>query len=424
MAGAVELGNNTYNYYTATPVQIGIDTDWAYISAGNGHVMGLKANGTLWAWGRNDSGQLGNGEYTIYSNHIPQQIGNDTDWDYISAGHIHSCAIKTNGTLWTWGANQSGQLGNGTIDVDFNEVTIPTQVGIDTDWKMVCGSSDNTAAIKKNGTLWVTGEGNHGEIGDGFENDQVFFTQAGTDTDWDTVTFGGFAGAALKTNGTLWSWGWNSSGQLGSGSIGHILSPVMIDAGKWQSVVKGMNYFTGAIKDDGSLWTWGYNYYGAVGNGQSYNPGFDSTVKQLYQIPSGGGWQSYQGGGDYSVALKKDGSLWEWGYNYYGELGFNLEGNVIDEPIQVMAPCALATTSTNQKAALTVYPNPTQGTLHLYGIDGASMENISITDALGKTVLTHKGSTNNLNVTQLPAGIYFIKATTPSGVLIQKFIKQ
>lgn len=420
-----ELGNNTYDYYTATPVQIGTDADWAYISAGNGHVMGLKANGTLWAWGRNDSGQLGNGDYTTYSNHIPQQVGTDTDWAYISAGHIHSCAIKTNGTLWTWGANQSGQLGNGTIDVDFNPVITPLQVGTDTDWKMVCGSSDNTVAIKTNGTLWVTGEGNHGEIGNGFENDQVFFTQAGTDTDWDTVTFGGFAGAALKTNGTLWSWGWNTYGELGSGSIGHILSPVMIAEGKWQSVVKGMNYFTGAIKADGSLWTWGYNYYGAVGNGQSYNFGFGSTVTQLYQIPSEGGWQSYQGGGDYSVALKEDGSLWAWGYNYYGELGFNLEGNIVDEPVQVMASCRLAAAiATNQKVTLAVYPNPAQGTLHLSGIDGAEIEDISITDALGKTVLTHKGYTSELNVAQLPAGIYFLKAETRSGVLAQKFIKQ
>lgn len=418
--GTGSLGNSTYNYYTATPIQIGFDNDWTAISAGNGHCMALKANGSLWTWGSNQSGQLGFGNNIPYQTSSPQQVGSENDWTFISAGHLHSSAIKADGSLWTWGYNIAGQLGNGTAGIN-NFNAVPEQVGTDTDWKLVCASFYNTVAIKTNGTLWVTGEGSHGEIGNGLSADQVFFTQAGTDTDWDTVTFGGFAGAALKINGTLWSWGHNSFGELGSGTTGHILSPVLIATGKWKSVVKGMNYFTGAIREDGSLWTWGYNYYGTVGDGQSYDFNEGSTVTQMYQVPSETGWQSYQGGGDYSVALSQDGSLWVWGYNYTGELGFNLEGNVIDEPVQVTAPCALVATVTNQKKALALYPNPAHDVLYIEGTEPITA--LTVSDITSKMLLSQKTG-NSINVQQLPAGIYFITAETPSGNLVQKFIKQ
>lgn len=402
----------------AIPVQIGTDDDWSAVSSGNGHNMALKTDGTLWAWGRNDSGQVGNGIITIFPNPAPVQIGTDSDWAFICAGHVHSTAIKNNGTLWTWGANNTGQLGIGTIDTGIPQTIIPAQVGTDTDWKFIDASWTQNVALKTDGSLWEWGVNAYLPMSNGSVTPVLNPIQIGTATDWAQAAVGGFAISAIKEDGTLWSWGFNFSGGVGVGNNTNIMEPQQIGSDKWKSVVRGMNYFAGAIKEDGTLWTWGYNYYGAVGNGATDN------ATAPVQIASDVAWKSYQGAGDYSVALKEDGSLLVWGYNWYDELGFNLEGNTVLNPALVETCTTTAGLNENLLTQIFLYPNPTSNILNLTNADNISIEKLIVIDPTGKVVITQNGNSHQLDVQQLPAGMYFLHVTASEGSQHIKFIKQ
>ncbi len=121
----------------------------------------MREGGTLWSWGRHDDGRLGE-ERNFWERLSPNQIGTDTDWASVAAGSDHSVAIKTDGTLWTWGDNEHGELGDGTT-IDRPE---PVQIGDDA-WKQVSGGWDFTVGIRADGTLWAWGQNNYGQLGDG-----------------------------------------------------------------------------------------------------------------------------------------------------------------------------------------------------------------------------------------------------------------
>jgi alpha-tubulin suppressor-like RCC1 family protein len=145
--------------YGNIPIQIGTANDWQSIYAGCGHSFAIKTNGTLWAWGWNSIGQLGTGT----NSHVPIQVGTSTNWQSASAGGTHSVALKTDGTLWAWGSNQYGQLGNGTT----NNSYVPIQIGTATDWQNVsAGLYWHTTALKTDGTLWAWGDNEYGQLGD------------------------------------------------------------------------------------------------------------------------------------------------------------------------------------------------------------------------------------------------------------------
>jgi hypothetical protein len=188
------------------------DTDWASVAAGSYHTMAIKTDGTLWAWGANWAGQLGNG--TLVDTDTPVQIGYGNDWASVAAGYYHTVAIKTDGSLWAWGSNEEGQLGDGTNESKDG----PTQIGPDTDWASVAAGYYHTVAVKTNGTLWAWGYNEEGQLGDGTNESKNTPTRIGADTDWVSVAAGEGHTVAVKTNGTLWAWGYNAEGQLGDGS--------------------------------------------------------------------------------------------------------------------------------------------------------------------------------------------------------------
>ena len=308
-----QLGDGTTNY-KSIPTQIGSDTSWSNIAAGSSHTVAIKTNGTLWAWGNNENKELGDG--TNISKSIPTQIGSDTSWSSITVGYDYTVAIKSNGTLWGWGANWSGQLGDGTTD----SKSVPTQMGNDTHWLSITAGDWHTIAIKTDETLWSWGNNNYGQLGDGTTNDKSIPTQIGSDINWSSIDAGHSHALALKNNGTsisLYTWGKNDYGQLGNGTTTTTNKnfPTQIGTNTfWKSVTAGV-YHTVAIKNDGTLWAWGYNYYGQLGDGTT-------TTKYLpTQIGTDTSWKSVTTGVYHTVAIKNDGTLWAWGNNYYGELG-------------------------------------------------------------------------------------------------------
>lgn len=271
--------------------------------------LALKSDGTLWSWGFNGDGRLGIGN--LNDQKIPVRIGAESDWRKISIQRSHSLAIKANGTLWSWGANSDGQLGDGT----FLNRTTPVQVGSDTDWVEVIAGDFFSYAIKSNGTLWAWGRNNYGQLGDGSTQRKSTPTQIGTDTDWSSLSCGFAHILALKDDGTLWSWGLNDVGQLGDGTVLNKTTPGQIGLDvNWKAIAAGATHSV-AVKTDGTLWCWGSNYSGQLGDATLV----DKTAP--IQIGLEDDWVKIDGGYSSTMAVKMDGTLWGWGYNSTGQLG-------------------------------------------------------------------------------------------------------
>ena len=149
----------------STPTQLSPDTDWETLATGAAHALALKTNGTLWAWGEGFNGQAGDNLTLLYFRDTPRQIGTET-WSYIACGFQQSFAIKSDGTLWAWGRNDFGQLGDGTTI----ERRQPVQIGTDTDWVAVAAGYRHGAALKSNGALYTWGYNNFGQLGTGADS--------------------------------------------------------------------------------------------------------------------------------------------------------------------------------------------------------------------------------------------------------------
>jgi gliding motility-associated-like protein len=327
-----QLGDGT-NIDKNIPTQIGIANNWASINAGGFQTIAIKTDGTLWAWGINDYGQLGDG--TNIDKNIPTQIGTNNNWANISAGAGHTVAIKQDGTLWAWGENNFGQLGDGT-NIDKN---IPTKIGTDNNWASIDAGGFQTIAIKTDGTLWAWGNNAFGELGDGTNINKNTPIQIGTSNNWIHISSGYDYSGAIKADGTLWAWGINVNGQLGDGTNVNKYIPTPIGtANNWASIGAG-NGHTVALKTDGTLWAWGDNSYGQLGDGTNNNTNtpIQSTTNN---------WISISTTYDYTIALKADGTLWAWGYNAAGQLGdgTNIDKNKPSLIINGCNPCPVATT--------------------------------------------------------------------------------
>ncbi|MEO8065912.1 MAG: GLUG motif-containing protein [Candidatus Doudnabacteria bacterium] len=284
---------------------------WISVSAGERFVLAIKDDGTLWAWGNNFSGQLGQGDNIPLS--FPTQVGADTDWQSVSAGSAHSLAIKTDHTLWAWGDNSSGQLGQG----DTVNLSDPTQVGADTDWQSVSAGTGHSLAIKTVGTLWAWGDNENGQLGLADNDPRDIPIQVGIGTLWQSVSAGAAHSLAIKTDQTLWAWGDNSSGQLGLADNDPRNIPIQVGIGTlWQSVSAGpRSSHTIALKSDNTLWAWGFNETGQLGLG-------DAVARNTpIQVGIGADWQSISAGEANTIALKSDNTLWVWGHNDFGQIG-------------------------------------------------------------------------------------------------------
>jgi alpha-tubulin suppressor-like RCC1 family protein len=245
--GQLGLGNTTNQ---SNPTQVGTDTDWLQVSAGGYLCAAIKTTGTLWAWGYNDRGQLGQGDTTNRSS--PVQIGARTAWSTISAGLQMCAAIDTDNYLWTWGFASSTKLGLG--DNDQVHKSSPTQVGSET-WSTVSTpvTKHSTMAIRTNGTLWGWGANSYGELGLNDTSTRSSPVQVGGLTTWSSVYVGNNNSHGITTTGELWSWGRNGYGRLGLGEVGNSApqsksSPVQVGTdATWLSVAAG-RYVTSALK--------------------------------------------------------------------------------------------------------------------------------------------------------------------------------
>tara|TARA_R100000988_G_C3990786_1_gene162558 strand:- start:42 stop:1574 length:1533 start_codon:yes stop_codon:yes gene_type:complete len=300
MGGSGQCGNNVETQTRSSPIQVGTDENWAMVSIGPGHTLGVKSDGTAWSWGYGDDGALGLGIGNARRS-SPTQIGTDNTWsDYITVGEYWNVAIKTNGTLWSWGAGQSGRP-LGQNQASFLGESSPKQVGTDSTWaKLGINGSNNSMvmAIKTNGTLWSWGRNTNGNLGQNNTQQLSSPTQVGSETTWNEVSVGFYESTVLatKTDGTLWAWGRNNQGQCGKNmTTTGFSSPAQIPGTDWTtgrgdfafSAAGDMSY---ATKTDGSLWAWGRGEAGQLGQGESSGgPSRSSPI----QVPGG---TNYSGG--------------------------------------------------------------------------------------------------------------------------------
>jgi len=276
---------------------------------------------SLWSWGANRSGRLGDGSNLVRRE--PTSIGSGT-WQAVAATRAHTMAIAADGSLWGWGKNLKGQLGDGTTE----ERHSPVQIGIDTSWKVVATGGSHTAAIRSDGSLWTWGL--YSQLGGPFSINRAIPAQLGADS-WRAVTAGPLHTAAIKTDGTLWTWGSPANGRLGhEGAQKHLPtsshwtyeSPVRVGGDRWEAVAAGHSHTLG-IKSDGTLWAWGKNSYGQLGDGTTDDRDRPTKV-------GSDTWRSVAAGFGFSLAIKADGTLWTWGWNRHNQLG---DGTTIDRHV-------------------------------------------------------------------------------------------
>lgn len=266
------------------PIQVGTDTDWRKVTAGIVHTIALKNNGTLWGWGNNSGCELHATPANPYPNDYyvqPIQLSPDNTWEDITAGGPRTFGIKKDGTLWARGRNSGYGLGIG-----FGEnmcITNFTKIGTDTDWKKIftSASGDFTLALKTNNTLWGWGDNVQGAVGNGTSTFVQSPVQIGADT-WKDVATGQSYSVGIKSNGTLWGWGrgcWDSTG--GIITPAHSLSPVQVGNDIDWVRVYGGHCVSLAQKADGSVWAWGG--YGNIWSGGASTSSLQPLL--MFQCP-------------------------------------------------------------------------------------------------------------------------------------------
>ena len=414
--GQLGLGNNTNK---TTPTQIGTASNWVFVSAGYSTSFAIKTDGTLWGWGDNQFSKIGDGTSTNRT--APVQVGTATNWVSVDSKN-NTLALRSDGTLWGWGFNSTGQLGDGTT----TDKAIPTQIGTSTDWMSVSAGADATVALKTNGTLWSTGYNTSGQLGNGLSGAYSWnptihtFTQIGTDTDWQKISMGNTHTLAIKTNGTLWVWGSNDKGQLGDGTTTLKNVPTQIGTGTDWNKVSATTSHSLAIKTDGTLWAWGNNSYGQLGNGTSSSTVVGTTPAQ---IGTGTTWSDVFSRAQLSAALKTDGSFSGWGYNGSGQLG-NGSTSSATAPVAIACPVTLSSQDFSDVTTFSVYPNPANDFISIKNDQNLPIEFISIIDLTGKKVFEQKENTSSINVQQLESGLYIIQITSDGKNYQNKFIKR
>ena len=433
-----QMGVPSVSERTAEWSLVGSDKDWKLAVGGKAYAFLMKEDGTLWAVGTAESGVQGTN--TSMSNRTPAQIGTDSDWAYVAAVRFWGYtgfAIKTDGTLWGWGSNNSYQLCNGTTTGS----TVPVQIGTDNDWKMITSCDYPVLAIKTDGTLWGWGNNVNGGLGIANTNGVNYDTpvQIGTDNDWAFVQAISNRTYAVKTDGTLWATGSNSNNILGFNQpeeelesnvyefrqVTAVTEPVISVSGceETVSVATGTN---GVIEH---VYMWGWNSDGALGDnngrlwqGSSANIPLETTpVSPL--LPEGVTFSVVSSGQSYSLALASDGTLYGWGRNKGGQLGDGTDYDVLQlsyykKPFEIECP-------QNEVGAVTGVRN--DGMVKFDGTYIMAQEpisNVYVYGINGQTVMQRDVVEGTYGLDNLAKGVYLLQYENNGERFVQKIVRR
>ncbi|MCL2788082.1 MAG: Ig-like domain-containing protein [Micrococcales bacterium] len=300
--------------------------EFTAIAAGYAAGYALEENGRIWAWGYNNYGQLGNGNDTNSSAPVPMQAtpGPLPKFTAIAAGPATGYALDEGGDIWAWGRNNFGQLGDGTnVPHSLSPVRVRAASGVLPVFTAIAAGGLSSYALDKQGEVWAWGYNSNGQLGDGTTTDSRtpvrLHAASGTLPEFTAIAAGGYTAYALDKAGGVWAWGNNSDGQLGDGTTTDSKTPVRV----WNPTgvrfaAIGSGAAAGyALDDTGAVWAWGRNDNGQLGNGTS-TPSLTPVRVSSGTLPK---FTAIGQGADTGYALGERGDLWAWGSNYYGQLG-------------------------------------------------------------------------------------------------------
>ncbi|MGO9138738.1 MAG: carboxypeptidase-like regulatory domain-containing protein [Syntrophales bacterium] len=327
--------NNSDHYVQVINTDLSPFTGVTAVAAGYDHTVALKNDGTVWAWGSNSNGQLGNGPGL--DSYFPVQVGGLSGVTAVAAGYQFTIALQNyalNTTIWTWGVNNHGQLGNNSTTPS----SIPVQVSQTSGLLNVIGVAagyDHAVALMNatGGIIWTWGNNGNGELGIGTTTDSYIPVQVGGLANIMAIAAGNAFTIALRNdppNTDVWTWGSNYNGQLGDGATSDVYTPVAVSGMSGTGAIGVAAGYDHAVvmKTDGTVWAWGGNSHGQLGNGTT-----TGSVTPV-QVSGMSGVEAIAAGYFDTAALKIDSTVWTWGYNAYGQLGNN---SMIDSLIPVQA---------------------------------------------------------------------------------------
>lgn len=294
---SLNFSSESYANFSVQPkVSVGVWSSYA-----------LKSDGTVWAWGNNGSGRLG--DNTTTSRLVPTQISTLSSIIDIASGEAHGLALKSDGTVWSWGRNNVGQLGDGTITTRKSPVQVPNLNNVIS----IAANEDSSFALKSDGTLMAWGSNSYKKLGIGnITSSQKSPVPVHNLSNVTKMTMGLKNGAAIKQDGSLWTWGQNDNGQIGDNTIIDRNSAVQVTALNSVVFVAAGNLNMMAIKSDGTVWNWGeYKTNGSIDYTQYREP-------HLVPINNARFIATNQGR---AFVIKNDNTLWAFGYNIGGKNG-------------------------------------------------------------------------------------------------------
>lgn len=394
-----ELGNGVNGTVEHHPVEVSGLTGITAIGGGVNFTVSLKNDGTSWTWGSNAEGELGNGSMAGFSN-VPVQVSLLSDITSIARGIQHAVALRSDGTVWDWGYNGFGQLGNVNIGSFSN---VPVQVSGLTDIVAIAGGAYHSLAIRNDGTVWGWGYNGSGELGNGNNTNSTVPVQVSGLTDVKAIACGNSFSLALRNDSTVWAWGSNLEGELGNGTNTGSYFAVQVSGLTKVIAIAGGVHHSLALKNDGTVWTWGYNVYGQLGNGTNT----DSNIP--VQVSSLSGIVAVAAGYGHSLAMKNNGTVWDWGYNNFGQLG---NGNNTDSniPLEVSGLCQVTTAITElpEITGISAFPNPLENELTISGtkVSGTAI----LFDISGKELMRKRtlNGESKVNTSTLMPGVYVL----------------
>jgi hypothetical protein len=416
---------------------------WKKVVQTDLHTIALKNDGTIWSWGRNANGQLGNGKNEDTSN--PELMNDESDWIDIDARDFQTVATKEDNSLWIWGAyigniplkivdasevgwkkiDAGGYIGlkyDGTIwdwyDV-FDSSDNLIQIGKFNFWHDISSGNHSSLAISSNGTLWAWGKNYNGIFGNGNETNygSPQPIQIGNSNDWKEISAGQQFVLAIKEDNSLWAWGKNTYGQFGNGTTIDSFVPIKIGNDKdWIDIKVGL-YHSLALKSNGEVYSWGDDSSGRLGNGS--NPS-NKTPKRIGLFSS---WKKINASHSNSVLIDNNGEAWTAGKNNYGQLGngkfFN--GYVSNWHFLIKFNCFGSSLGIhkNHIEEQIIYPNPTFEKIFFSNYE--TIEKIEIYNSLGQLKEKFPNS-KNINISKYHKGLYLVKIKYGNGTTITKKI--
>lgn len=414
-----QLGDGTATG-RSTPVQVAGLTGVTAIAAGSAHSVALKSDGTVVAWGMNSYGQLGDG--TTTQRNQPTPVPGLTGVTAIAAGGNHTLALKSDGSVVAWGYNLAGQIGDGTAGSGNNRTSPVAVSGLTSGVIAIAGGANHSLAAKSDGTVYGWGTNGSGQLGDGTQTQRNAPTQVTGLTDVTAVAAGGTHSLARKSDGSVVGWGANNFGQLGDGTTtGPRLSPVSVTSLSSVSAIRAGQNHSYALKSDATVWSWGSGASGQLGDGTTISKSSPVQVSGLPDIATIGA------GDNHGLALATEKSVWAWGSNASSQLG---DGTTTNR----LSPIKVADADFNWKAGTPVFSpaggtysstqtvtitSATSGATIRYTTDGSDPTTASTVYSAALSVATTttlkaRAWASGLGDSNIAAAVYTLKVATPT----------